>query len=313
MKKALVLMNMWASRNKKEFKTFLKNMFMDEKILPIKNIFVRKIVSFLIVRKIYKKNWSNFEKIWWNSPMHNLTENLVKILEKIFPEYFITYSMRYTKPFSKEVIKKLKEKNIEEIILFTLYPHNSIASNISSLEDFEKNLKKNLSKDFNPVLKKIDAFYQNKIYNDLIIKNILEKVNKNFSDYEFIFSAHSLPKRVIEAWDTYEKHIEKNVEILKKEFEKNNMNFNSITLAYQSKVGKEKWLEPSLWTILQKFKWKKVIIYPISFTIENSETVYELDIEYKELAKKYWVKEYLRVDCLNEKISKMIEEEIKNI
>jgi ferrochelatase len=84
-----------------------------------------------------------------------------------------------------------------------------------------------------------------------------------------------------------------------------------VSLAYQSKVGKQKWLEPSLGKILEKFSWKKVIIYPISFIIENSETVYELDIEYKDLAKKFWIKDYLRVECLNEKISDIIISEIK--
>ena len=309
-KKALILMNMGASRNKKEFKIFLKNMFFDEAILPIKNKILRKIISFFIVRKIYKKNWKNFEKIWWTSPMHKITEKLLKKLEKKLDNFKIFYSMRYTSPFSEEIIKKLKKENIKEVILFPLYPHNSIATNVSSIKDFEKKAK-NFFK-----IKKIKAFFENEIYNSIIIENIRKKMkNKKFENYEFIFSAHSMPKRVIDSGDTYQKHIEKNIEILKKEFEKNNMNFNSITLAYQSKVWKQEWLEPSLWKILKKMKNKNVIIYPISFIIDNSETVYELDIEYKEIAKNFWVKDYIRVDCINdnEKFCNMIIWELKKI
>ncbi len=307
MKKALVLMNMWASRNREEFKTFLKNMFMDKNILPIKNNFLREIISFFIVRKILKNNWENFEKIGWTSPMHKITENLLKILEKKLPDFFVTYSMRYTEPFAKKIIKELKQKNIEEVILFPLYPHNSVATNISSIEDFEKKAK-NIFK-----IKKMNYFFENKIYNEKIIENINKKIlEKNYKDYEFIFSAHSMPQRVIDAGDSYKDHIEKNIKILKKIFDEKNMDFASVSLAYQSKVWKQKWLEPSLWETLKKFVWKKVLIYPISFVIENSETVYELDIEYKELALESGIKEYLRVECLNEDISEMIEEEVKN-
>jgi ferrochelatase len=73
------------------------------------------------------------------------------------------------------------------------------------------------------------------------------------SDYEFIFSAHSMPQKIIDAGDSYKNHIEKNVKILEEIFKKKNMNFNSVSLAYQSKVGKQKWLEPSLGKILEKF------------------------------------------------------------
>ena len=308
MQKALVLMNMWASRNREEFKVFLKNMFMDKNILSIKNIFLRKIISFFIVRKILKNHWENFEKIGWTSPMHKITENLVKILQKKLPDFFVTYSMRYTEPFAEEIIKKLKQKNIKEVLLFPLYPQGSVATNISSLEDFEKKAKKIFK------IKKINPFFENKIYNEKIIKKILEKMkNKKFNDYNFVFSAHSMPQKIIDSGDVYQKHIERNVEILKKIFLEKNMDFASVSLAYQSKVGKQKWLEPALWKIFEKFSWKKIIIYPISFVIENSETVYELDIEYKDLAKNFWIKDFLRVECLNENISEVIISEIEKI
>ena len=76
-------------------------------------------------------------------------------------------------------------------------------------------------------------------------------------------------------------------------------NIQSINLAYQSKVGPMKWLTPSLDDMLKKFKNKKVIIYPISFIIDNSETVFELDIEYREIAEKIGVKEYKVCSCVN--------------
>ena len=70
------------------------------------------------------------------------------------------------------------------------------------------------------------------------------------------------------------------------------MDFKGIHLAYQSKVGPMRWLEPSLETTLKGLVGEKVIVYPLSFTIDNSETDLELAIEYKELAQSIGLRDY---------------------
>ena len=78
------------------------------------------------------------------------------------------------------------------------------------------------------------------------------------------------------------------------------LTFGSIELGYQSKVGPLKWLEPSLKTVLKRDREKKVIIYPIAFTIDNSETIFELDMEYKEEAQKLGINDFRVCKCLND-------------
>ena len=75
--------------------------------------------------------------------------------------------------------------------------------------------------------------------------------------------------------------------------------FKSISLAYQSKVGPLKWLEPSLDDALLDFKDDKVLIYPIAFIVDNSETDFELSIEYEEIAEEIGVSEYKVCKCVN--------------
>ncbi|MBD3842483.1 MAG: ferrochelatase, partial [Campylobacterales bacterium] len=100
--------------------------------------------------------------------------------------------------------------------------------------------------------------------------------------------------------DPYQKQVEKHVEILKEKLERYPVPFKSINLAYQSKVGPMKWIEPSLDDMLESFNDEKVIIYPIAFIIDNSETVFELEIEYEELAHEIGVKEYKVCKCVND-------------
>lgn len=316
--KAIVLMNMWASRNKEEFKIFLENMFYDKYILTIKNNFFRKILSKIIANKIFKKSWTHFEEIWWKSPMYDITEKLVSKIQEKYPDDKVFYCMRYTKPFSQDIFMQIKKQNIKNIYLLPLYPHNSTTTNISSIEDFLQQIDNNfvLQKpycDFSEIEKQIknydfseykievkSPFLENISYNNQILENIEKLKIWDYSEYNLIFSAHGLPESIVKKWDIYKLDIEKHSQILSSLFIKNNMNFKSINLAYQSKVWPQKWLSPSLWDTLQLFKWQKVVVLPLSFVIENSETTYELDIEYRNIAKNIWISDYLRVSCVNE-------------
>lgn len=290
--KALVLLNMGAARNKNELETFLLNMFNDENILGIKSKLLRSIVASIIVMFRHEKAWENYKLIGGHSPLHKLSEELIHKLNKYLPQYYILTAMRYTPLFAKDTIKKIKQKNITNVTLLPLYPHYSTTTTKSSLEDFLDSCEYKFN------LKIISGFYKNDLYNKAIIQNIKNTVN-DYASYNLIFSAHGLPQSIINNGDPYEKQIEHNVQILRDILQKDNIYFSSIHLAYQSKVGPMKWLQPSLDEKLKEFKNQNVLIYPISFIIDNSETVFELNIEYKQIAINVGVKDYKVIECLN--------------
>ena len=291
--KALVLLNMGAARSKDELKTFLLNMFNDENILSIKNTTLRSMLASFIVMLRHDKAWENYEQIGGSSPLHKLTDEFISALQKELPQYFITTAMRYTSQFAQTAIAKIKEQNITDVTLLPLYPQYSTTTTKSSLDDFIS--KANNEFDINI----IEPFYKNTLYNQAIIDNIKNTCD-DISNTNLIFSAHGLPQKVINKGDVYQEHIEQNVEILSTMLKEENINFSSISLAYQSKVGPMKWLEPSLDNALEEFKDKNILIYPISFIIDNSETVFELDIEYREIAEHIGIKDYKVVKCLND-------------
>lgn len=304
-KKALVLLNMGAARDKEELKIFLLNMFNDINIIGIKNRYIRSLVANIIVFFRHNKAWENYKKIDGRSPLHKLTKQLTNKLNLILPDYYTTTVMRYTEPFSIDVIDKLSTKGIKDVVLLPLYPQYSTTTSKSSLDDFISQS----SKRFN--IKIIEPFYKNKLYNEAIINNITLAIQDRYEDYHLIFSAHGLPQKIINKGDPYENQIKQNVKILEDMLNKKLIKFKSISLAYQSKVGPMKWLTPSLDTHLQKFENKNIIIYPISFIVDNSETVFELDIEYRDIAKNIGINDYKVVKCLND--SDMFCDAIKNI
>ena len=292
-KKALVLLNMGGARNKAELKMFLTNMFNDKNIITVKSSLLRKVIATFIVSSRLDSAWQNYEKIGNESPINKLTEKLIqKANEKI--EDFTTYQiMRYTPPFAKDVINQMKKDGIKEVLLLPLYPQYSTTTTKSSFEDFMYFAKGNFK------VQIIETFYRNEIFNECILDEIISKT-PNPSEYNLIFSAHGLPQKIVDAGDPYEIQMNEHVKILSDKLREKGINFKSINLAYQSKVGPMKWLEPSLEDMLKNFKEQKVIIYPIAFIVDNSETDFELDIEYREIAHKMGINEYKVCRCVND-------------
>ncbi|MDX3958923.1 ferrochelatase [Aliarcobacter skirrowii] len=291
--KALVLLNMGGARSKDELKMFLTNMFNDENILTVKSALLRKMIAFFIVTKRLNSAWKNYEEIGNASPINPLTEKLVeKCNEKI--DGYTTYQvMRYTPPFAKEVVDRLKEDRISEVFLLPLYPQYSTTTTKSSMEDFLKYAKNSFK------IKSINDFYKNDKFNNCIVNEIERNMQEGVK-YNLIFSAHGLPQKIVDNGDPYQKQMIEHVEILSKKLKEKNIDFKSINLAYQSKVGPLKWLEPSLEDMLKNFENDNVIIYPLSFIVDNSETDFELDIEYREVADEIGILEYKVCKCVND-------------
>jgi ferrochelatase len=279
-----------------EVEVFLNNMFHDKNIITVKSNLLRSLISYMIVASRKDEARSNYEKLGGKSPIVGYTKKLVKKLQNELKDTYVTYAMRYTPPFAKDVIKELEQKNITEVMLFPLYPHYSTTTTKSSLEDFKQALEPLSIKSFH-----IERFYENRLYNELLIDKIEEQLkNKNSNEFELIFSAHSLPQKIVDNGDTYQKEVLLHVKLLKKILKERNLIFKDVHVAYQSKLGPVKWLEPSLETLLGSLVCKKVIISPLSFTIDNSETEFELSIEYKEIAQQLKYKEYLVAKCPND-------------
>ena len=298
-KEAIVLLNMGGPNNLNEVEVFLKNMFADKNILTMKSALLRKFVGGLIVFNRTESSQEIYRQLGGKSPIVGHTKNLVtKLQERVGDNVLVDFAMRYTPPFSNEVIERLNAAKVEKIYLIPLYPQQSSTTTKSSLEDFEEAYHKS---EGNAVLVEIKHFFENETYNKTILQSIKNSVcSDDYRDFDIIFSAHGLPQKIVDAGDVYQKHVEKHVEILKGMLKSEEMKFHDIHLAYQSKVGPMAWLTPSLEDKLKTVRNRGVIIFPIAFTIDNSETDFELEIEYREIAEELGFKEYRVCRCPND-------------
>ncbi|PHS56832.1 MAG: ferrochelatase [Sulfurimonas sp.] len=298
-KEAVILLNMGGPNKLEEVEMFLKNMFADKNILTMKSDLMRKIVGGLIVFNRTESSQEIYRQLGGKSPIVGHTKSLVKKLQdRLGDNVIVDFVMRYTPPFANEVIEKLSKKDISKIYLIPLYPQYSTTTTKSSLEDFEEMYHEN-GKD--AVLVEIKHFFENETYNEAILQRIKEKMqDSSYTDFDMIFSAHGLPKKIVDAGDVYQRHVEKHVELLKKKLKEKDMNFHDVHLAYQSKVGPLEWLKPALDDKLKTVRNRGIIIFPLAFTIDNSETDFELEIEYREIAEELGFKEYRVCSCPND-------------
>ena len=302
-KETVVLFNMGGANSiKKEVDTFLINMFNDYHILNIKNSFMRSIIVKKIVNKIKPNVIKHYEAIGGKSPINEYTEKLVNKLNKLDSLKDYKYVMNYSNLSAYNVLKELKHNNVREITLFSMYPQYSEVTVKSSLESIYKVMKK---LKYKAKINIVDRYYYDDNYNNAVVKLIKESIKyKNSEEYILIFSAHSIPKIHIDKGDPYKYECHCNAEILKDKLYKEGLHFKDIVLSYQSKIGKLEWLSPTTIDMVKKYSGEKIIIYPLAFTIDNSETIYEIDIEYrKEAISKYNIKDFILCPCLNDSTS----------
>ena len=306
----ILLLNMGGPNDLGEVGVFLKNMFNDPYILGIKSPILRKFVAFMITSSRLKTAQNNYRQIGGKSPICELTARLCgKISHFLDDDTAVAFAMNYTPPFAKDVLAEFTE--VSEIVVFPLYPHHSFTTVSSSISDFEKargelNLKAKV--------KIVEPFFEDERYNEIIVDGIEKSARDlNADEITLVFSAHSLPQKMIDAGDIYEEHVKRHVQILTEILEKRGVKFKQILLAYQSKLGPVKWLEPSLNQALAEIKDKKALVYPISFCIDNSETVFELSKEFRHIADELKFDFYDVVACPNDddKFAKFIADRAK--
>ncbi len=296
MRKAVILFNLGGPDKLESVEPFLFNLFNDPAIISIPSIIRYPLAKFIskkrapIAKNIYRE-------IGNKSPILELTQNQAKSLENSLlrkGEYKCFIIMRCWHPRATEVIKKVKEYNPNEIILLPLYPQFSASTSGSSIKEWNDLCKK---ENLNIETKTICCYPTENNFLEShaeLIKKTINNLDKNF---KLLFSAHGLPENKIKKGDPYQWQVEQTVQGIMSKLKDRNLDY---TISYQSRVGPLKWIGPSTDEVIIKYSKEKkgIVIVPVAFVSEHSETLVELDIEYKKLAEKNGCSFYKRVPAL---------------
>ena len=298
MKKSVILFNLGGPDKLENVEPFLFNLFNDPAILNLPT-FLRYPLAKLISNRRAPTAKKIYKELGGSSPILKLTIDQSNALEKELNkednenEYKCFVVMRCWHPRASQVINDVRAYNPKEVILLPLYPQYSAATSGSSIKEWKDVCKKN---NFNAKTSTICCYPTDNFFIKGHVMEIEKKI-KNLQNYKLIFSAHGLPEKNIKNGDPYQWQVEQSVKNIVDNLEIVNLDW---TLSYQSRVGPLKWIGPSTEDVIVENSklGKKIILVPIAFVSEHSETLVELDIEYKELADRNGCIEYIRVPAL---------------
>ena len=295
MKKAIILFNLGGPDKIENVEPFLFNLFNDPAILNLPTLLrypLAKLISNRrapVAKKIY-------EELGGSSPILKLTNEQSHALEiklnqtQTEDKYKCFVVMRCWNPRAKDVIKDVQLYNPNEVILMPLYPQYSAATSGSSIKEWKDVCKKN---NYNTKTSTICCYPTDNNFINAHTKEIVKKIK----GFKLIFSAHGLPEKNIKKGDPYQWQVEQSVRKIVESLNDENLDW---ILSYQSRVGPLKWIGPSTEDIIVENSkiGKHIVLVPIAFVSEHSETLVELDIEYKVIADANGCKNYTRVPAL---------------
>ena len=298
MKKAIILFNLGGPDKLENVEPFLFNLFNDPAILNLP-IFLRYPLAKLISNRRAPIAKKIYAELGGSSPILKLTKEQSDALETKLnqtqgeDEYKCFIIMRCWNPRAKDVIKDVRLYGPDEVVLMPLYPQYSAATSGSSIKEWKDVCKKN---NYHVKTSTICCYPTDQNFINAHTKEITKKI-KGLKNFKLIFSAHGLPEKNIKKGDPYQWQVEQSV---KKIVESLNDESLDWILSYQSRVGPLKWIGPSTETIIIENSklGKHIVLVPIAFVSEHSETLVELDIEYKEIADANGCKNYTRVPAL---------------
>jgi ferrochelatase len=301
----VLLFNLGGPETLDDVKPFLYNLFSDPDIIRINSAWLRKPVAWLIATTRQRKSRSFYAQIGGGSPLRRITEDQAAALRKRLAaegcEVNVYVGMRCWPPTIDEALAAIERDAITHLIALPLFPQYSIATSGSCINYFSRKLRQSQRSNGLQV-SFVTRWYDEPLY----IEAMAELTRAEFAQFPdpnpqatyVVYSAHSIPNQYVAAGDPYLDHTRHTVELINARLGTK----HAWTLAFQSKVGPVKWLEPSTESVLEALGRRhtpQVLIVPISFVSDHIETLYEIDIQYRHVAQSVGIAHFRRTAAPN--------------
>jgi ferrochelatase len=300
----VLLFNLGGPETLEDVRPFLFNIFVDPDIIRLPWRALQKPLAWLISTQRHKKSRGYYEQIGGGSPLRRITEAQARALEFALAARNINarayVGMRYWNPFIEEALDQIRRDQVDHLVVLPLYPQFSVSTTGSSLNRMHAIAEATGYR--LPPTSVVCSWEADANYIAAMAAAAFEELarfpNQDPSKTHILFSAHSVPVKYIEDGDPYLEHTKHTVELVMERLGAH----RPYTLSFQSKVGPVEWLTPATNLTIPRLAREGVsqlMLVPVSFVSEHSETLYEMDILYRDVAAEAGIAQFRRVPTMN--------------
>lgn len=277
---------------------YLAEFLSDPRVIEIPRIAWLPILHGIILRTRPKKSAHAYKQVWTEegSPLAAITRRQAEALQKRLGEdVVVDFAMRYGNPGIGQSIENLAELGCERILAAPLYPQYCAATTASAIDAVFGKL---ASMRRQPALRTLPPYYDDPLHIDALKSGIQDQLAAlDFEPQRLLLSFHGMPKRTLERGDPYHCHCQKTARLLSEQLK------IPTDIAFQSRFGRAKWLEPATDKVLTDYPKqgiKRIAIAAPGFSADCVETVEELGIRGRETFLASGGEAFARLECLND-------------
>ncbi len=283
-------------------KRYLSEFLSDKRVVELPAIVWQPILRGYILNTRPKKSAAAYAKVWSEdgSPLAAITKRQTAALAARMPNVDVRYAMRYGKPSIHDVMTAMQAEGCVRILIAPLYPQYSGATTATVIDKVAQAL---ADMRWQPAIRTMPPYHDDAFYIDALAKELEAGLAAlDFVPDRIVASFHGMPERTLTLGDPYHCHCQKTARLLSEKIGR------PLTVTFQSRFGRAKWLEPATDTTLEEIAHdgvRKVAIFAPGFSADCLETLEELSMEGKEIFEEAGGTHFAYIPCLNDGASGM--------
>jgi ferrochelatase len=276
---------------------YLAEFLSDPRVIELPKFAWKPILHGVILRTRPRKSAEAYNQIWTNegSPLRVIAHRQAEALRKRLPDLSIHYAMRYGHPGIASAIERMVAEGCTRILAAPLYPQYCAATTATANDAVFGVLARMRRQ---PAIRTLPPYYDDPLYIDALAGNLARQLGAlDFQPEKLLLSFHGMPVRTRELGDPYHDHCQESARLIGKALGRD------VEVAFQSKFGRAKWLEPATDATLAGYPAKgvrRIAVAAPGFSADCIETIEELGIRGKETFETAGGTHFARLDCLND-------------
>ena len=282
----------------KAVRRYLAEFLSDPRVIEIPKLAWLPILHGIILRTRPKKSAHAYKQVWTEagSPLAAITRRQAEALQPLVERGIIVdFAMRYGNPGIRASIDNMIALGCDRILVAPLYPQYCAATTATAMDAVFAAL---ANMRHQPTLRSLPPYYDDPLYIDALVESLERQLGElDFAPQRLLLSFHGMPQRTLELGDPYHCHCQKTARLLGERLS------IETDIAFQSRFGRAKWLEPATDKVLAADPAqgvKHIAIAAPGFSADCVETIEELGIRGRETFLAAGGETFARLECLND-------------